>query len=412
MGSIFAHTFLVTNGSDQPTLQVVAPEELMARRKRPHRCDEADPCGNCVKRGERCVRHPPLVSRRESDNSSPPTSIPSEIAWSPTPEEPDCGPVNLLHMELLHHFEKFTQPTLIFQGIWPTMLRLAFQTGEGQPLDLSGDRLYWLSTGQRQIFFMAWPLFQSHRSVFSRVAVLQPCMALEDLVGARGLNWHRHAKGFMDLYDNPRHHGGRAAFPTSFTQVPQSPPPSSPAASTSSRSSASSASSASSPLGFHPHTARMHKVLTLWQSYKEGEQFIEGGGTPDEALTRAAYKRLVARLAIAMAYIADREGCPASSTSSQPAAGSSHPLLRREDVVRYVLTFAMLCFGPLLPLISSGDSRILVLLFHMYRAVEMLLPSDDYWWCRRRVAVMQAAIKGELRARGSDVCLRGLSEVM
>ncbi|KAK0711277.1 hypothetical protein B0H67DRAFT_646664 [Lasiosphaeris hirsuta] len=411
-------------------------------------------------------------------------SVPSEIAWPPTPEELDCGSVNLLHMELLHHFEKFTQSTLIFQGIWPTMLRLAFQSqqhsflvnamlslsaahlaylvpgdsryhrakhtlldkalhdyrealsapitadncdallggavlvhhllwcdlsfmdgqtgGGGQPLDLSGDRLYWLATGQRQIFFMAWPLFQSHKSVFSRVAVLQPCMALEDIVGTCGLNWRRYAKGFMELYDNPRYHGGRDAFPTPFNQ----PAPSSTAASTNSRS------EASPPLGFHPHTARMHKVLTLWQSYKEGEQFIKSGGAPDEALTRAAYKRLVARLAIAMAYIADRDGCPASSTFSQPDAATGHPLLRREDVVRYVMTFAMLCFGPLLPLISSGDSRILVLLFHVYRAVDKIFQTDNYWWSRRRVSVMQAAIMDELHARGLDVCLRGLGELM
>jgi hypothetical protein len=35
--SMFAHTFLVTNGNGRPTLEVVAPEETTMRKKRPHR---------------------------------------------------------------------------------------------------------------------------------------------------------------------------------------------------------------------------------------------------------------------------------------------------------------------------------------------------------------------------------------
>jgi hypothetical protein len=77
------------------------------------------------------------------------------------------------------------------------------------PLDLSGDRLYWLATGIRQIFFMAWPLFQTTQSVFMHVGMLQPCMVLEEVVDARGLNWQRFLRAFMDLYDNPRYQGGR-----------------------------------------------------------------------------------------------------------------------------------------------------------------------------------------------------------
>lgn len=36
MGSIFAHTFLVLGG-EGPSLRIVAPEETMQRKKRPHR---------------------------------------------------------------------------------------------------------------------------------------------------------------------------------------------------------------------------------------------------------------------------------------------------------------------------------------------------------------------------------------
>ena len=57
--------------------------------------------------------------------------MPREMEWSPTAVPPSVAsegvPVNLLHMELLHHFERFTMPTLCWQEVWPTMLQLAFR---------------------------------------------------------------------------------------------------------------------------------------------------------------------------------------------------------------------------------------------------------------------------------------------
>jgi hypothetical protein len=51
-------------------------------------------------------------------------SLSRELSPSPLPESD--GPVNLLHMELLHHFEQLTIPSLAFNGIWPSMIQLAF----------------------------------------------------------------------------------------------------------------------------------------------------------------------------------------------------------------------------------------------------------------------------------------------
>lgn len=75
--------------------------------------------------------------------------------------------------------------------------------------------------------------------------------------------------------------------------------------------------------------------------------------------------------------------------------------------MRYVLTFPMLCFGPLLSLISTGDSRALVLLYHVYWVVDVLLQGGEYWWCQRRTKIMLKAIREELDARGLSVCVRG-----
>lgn len=88
-------------------------------------CDEGDPCRNCIKRKEPCVRLSPPSPSRGGRESPPLTSPPSESAWCPF--EAECGPINLLHMELLHHFERYSASTLPFQEVWPKMLQLAFQ---------------------------------------------------------------------------------------------------------------------------------------------------------------------------------------------------------------------------------------------------------------------------------------------
>jgi len=302
---------------------------------------------------------------------------------------------------------------------------LSFMDGQGplaasdHPLDLSGDRLYWLSTGQRQIFFMAWPLFQRPGSIFMRVGILQPCMALSDEVDARGLNWRRYAREFENIYKNPRFHGDRSGQPslypadtssTSSFQTPPSPPLSEP--------SVCPMTAMFNPpedpvpggyYGFERPTDSSLRVSTLFEGYREGEMFVRSGGVANEMLTWAAYKRLAERVAIAMAFVADARRNGSSSTlgfQKDPVMGWYTSTFRQEDMVRYVLTFPMLCFGPLLPLISSGDSRMLVLLYHIYQVVEALLPTDQFWWCRQRVAVMKEAMREELRIRGLEVCMR------
>ena len=81
------------------------------------------------------------------------------------------------------------------------------------------------------------------------------------------------------------------------------------------------------------------------------------------------------------------------------------------ELMRYISTFPMMCFGPLLDLISAGDSRMLVVLFHVYRVVGALLAGETYWWCKKRVEVMQEVIGRELHVRGLEVCLRRAGKV-
>ncbi|KAH6849746.1 hypothetical protein B0I37DRAFT_95827 [Chaetomium sp. MPI-CAGE-AT-0009] len=162
-----------------------------------------------------------------------------------------------------------------------------------------------------------------------------------------------------------------------------------------------------------PADESQYKIMKLWQSHKEGQVYLENAGAHDEALVRTAYKRLATRVSVALAFVMDggnREEGPASKIGGGWAGSHTQTDVRSSDLVRYVTTFPMMCFGPLLGMISSGDSRMLVLLFHIYRVTGALLPGDTYWWCKRRVQVMGEAIGRELRSRGLEVCLRRQEE--
>jgi hypothetical protein len=300
---------------------------------------------------------------------------------------------------------------------------LSFMDGQGSPsadhvLDLSADRLYWLSTGQRQIFFMAWPLFQREESIFMRVGILRPCMALSDEVEARGLNWRKYARIFEEIYDNPRYQGGRGVAADSGDLESEYSGPGTPELSLLSDECPLGIFSGRPPpdMGFDLSSSSSDpslRVSTLFDSYKEGEVFVKNGGIVNEGVTRSAYKRLSERVSIAMVFLAESRrdtGCPMLGLQKDPLALFPSSTFSQGDMARYVLTFPMLCFGPLLPLISRGDSRVLLLLYHVYQMVEELLPSDRFWWCRKRSLVMRQSMMEELRARGLEVCIRHADE--
>lgn len=245
---------------------------------------------------------------------------------------------------------------------------------------------------------MAWPLFQTNESAFRDTSIIGPCMTLADEVNARGLPWQRFVRAFEALYDNPCYQGPNPTSSSPFSQPPSdASTPSSP-----DNTSPSSYLNFASTLYPPPPPAAESGALPLWESYKDGEAFVSSGGAPNEARARAAYLRLAERVAQAMAFLEDSAPGEATSCIIRDA-----DRFRSEHVVRHALTFSMFCFGPLLPLISAGDSRVLVLLYHVYQLTGKLLPGEQFWWCKKRVEVMQRLVMEELGRRGLDVCLWG-----
>ncbi|KAF5606669.1 uncharacterized protein FSUBG_5855 [Fusarium subglutinans] len=110
----FSNTILVPGTSGQaPSIQTFGALD-QPRKKRPHRKSRKG-CDACkrrkVKRNEQCFQ--------PSHISVPIPVVPKTI--DPVPW------INLMHLELFHHWDKETRPTLAFPQIWPIVLQQAFQ---------------------------------------------------------------------------------------------------------------------------------------------------------------------------------------------------------------------------------------------------------------------------------------------
>jgi hypothetical protein len=294
-----------------------------------------------------------------------------------------------------------------------TWCDLTFLDGQGaddfvsKPLDLSGDLLVLLSPGVRHIFFMAWPYLNVQQSVFGRVAMYKPCNVLEKIVESRGLDWRGVAGRFMAMYDDQRLWGSR--------KQPER-----------SSSDASSPENGETPLPVPELTAKQMTHLSnrrkLTASAEMDAEILSGllptacAGEPspdsssllpstDKFLVRASYERVVNRLAVILTFLSEISNPPATSLGGSPLTAVSYLMPQRTDIERYFLSFPLLCFGPFLDLILNGDSRALVVLYHIYRAARLLLATQDSWWATKRSAIMERFIGMELKARGLERCL-------
>lgn len=93
----------------------IAPANTTTRQ-----CNEESPCSNCRRRGERCIN--PVTGPRKSNGLRgcfpQPSGHPIVI---------DDSRINLLHLELFHHFERNVLGTLAFPEIWQKVLPWSFQ---------------------------------------------------------------------------------------------------------------------------------------------------------------------------------------------------------------------------------------------------------------------------------------------
>jgi hypothetical protein len=72
---------------------------------------------------------------------------------------------------------------------------------------------------------------------------------------------------------------------------------------------------------------------------------------------------------------------------SQPSIA---PMLQ---VASYLVSFPVLCRGFFACKVQESDPHALLLLYHFFRAVRILLPADECWWAQQRAALTENTLR-------------------
>ncbi|OHW93358.1 C6 transcription factor [Colletotrichum incanum] len=356
-------------------------------KKRKVKCDEFYPCKNCLRRNETCVP-PPKTSSPEAGDS-PPAQRPFDTS----------GPVNLLHMELFHHFQHVTIPTLCFTEIWPSVIPLAFKEEYLMTamLAVSARHLSILQPQEKIYVEAAMALLSRSCSVFSAVLdrsdKYDPLFFTAQLI--QYLTWSNLeflknenvpdspvldlsrdqlfllSSGVRVFLSRTRVHGSDSIFARSWQ------------------------SSQCDALDLIVTEQGMDRNSIVEGFMKRYDELTPGGSpsnlddretyTAEKDMERASFRNIVNTLSVILALWTYRE------TNTRPS--------ERSDLERYILAFPLFCFGPFLDMIVANDSRALLVLYHFYNTSQLLLGNNTTWWASGRMKVMSHFIKQELARR-------------
>ena len=95
------------------------------------------------------------------------------------------------------------------------------------------------------------------------------------------------------------------------------------------------------------------------------------------------YAPVITRLCLILSFLP--EARPPESISAQ---SSLFP-----ELARYILSFPVMCHGLFASMIQQSDPHALLLLYHFYRAVRILLPPGEFWWAHKRATVSETGLK-------------------
>ncbi|KXH60365.1 hypothetical protein CSAL01_05746 [Colletotrichum salicis] len=388
-------------------------------KRRKVKCDEATPCANCIRRNEPCTR--PQSSTPETTSSLSPAGTGTGPA---RPVDP-LGPVNLLHMQLLHHFQHATIPTLCFTDVWASVLPLAF-------------RAEYLMTAILAVSARHLGTLRPEHAVYGEasLALLSRSCALfgaelgrDDGAGGEGydslfftaqlihyLTWCNLefidgsddtgatldlsrdqlfllSSGVRVFLSGTRTQGKDSIFARAWEDAPCDALDKIVAEQDMDRDRIQSA------------LMDQYDKMTAESRTPTPSTGSQGTIAPEHHhhhhhsnadRQRAAFAGIVERLSVILALWQHR------ATYPQPPA--------RPDLERYVLAFPLFCFGPLLDMIVANDPRALLVLYHFYETSRLLLGGEEgegkaTWWACDRLNAMPKRIEQEMRRRGLHLLL-------
>jgi hypothetical protein len=267
-------------------------------------------------------------------------------------------------------------------------------------LDLSQDQLFLLSPGVLQVYLQGLPVFLEEDSVFLAIGRQHPRINIEEALASRGDDPVRFIQPFMKMFDDP-------GFQTSY------PGRNPPVIYESFQRTWAFLSELDVEIDQAYQSCSSMHVKALEESRDALLRLHQGDGA---ALTRQGQPgelslevqlRLPERTAFeCVARRLSPVLCCLATPSVSAEATHSPAMPRKADLQRLLFTFPVFCCVPMLQMIARGDARALILLFHFYRAVRVLLPTEEAWWAGERSRRLEATILAELQTRGYSKCMR------
>ncbi|OAG05865.1 uncharacterized protein CC84DRAFT_739156 [Paraphaeosphaeria sporulosa] len=394
-----------------------------ACKRRRVKCNEAFPCSNCVQRKEHCSRarnhiHD-RVSKRSSQNSviqQPRTPVLQHLL-------PTNARLTLTNVKLFHHFQTYTRSTLLLPGpVWHLITHLSFSFPFllHAILCISARHLSYLCRERTSHYagvastHLTYALsgFRSSLSVESSKANIDVFMATALLLQ-------------FELWANVRHLSGKEEDAGEDGGIYD---PGTDALFT------YSASLKNILLGcFEPSDVHRSSVM----------QWLVNDGTlsdavPVDAATAAQMRDLFLcerkvvpeDLSLVASTYADDPITSKQSDHQSTADNSPYtaviaaltPLLHLTQIshriysssqltssatsistriARHILCFPILSRGLFGGKIAARDPRAMLMLYHFFRAVRVLLAGDEFWWAARRAVALEQGL-GTLLGDGDE----------
>ncbi|EXK89395.1 hypothetical protein FOQG_07501 [Fusarium oxysporum f. sp. raphani 54005] len=462
----FSNTILVPGTSGQsPSLQTLGALD-QPRKKRPHRksrkgcdackrrkvkCDERVPCTNCLQRNEQCFQ-PHHIS----------VAIPIVAkAIDPAPW------INLMHLELFHHWDKETRSTLAFPQIWPVVMQQAFHEDFVMSAILCTSAMHFSSLCPHEPKYrdasghLMAKTVQLFRKNLSRPFNKQNCEALMGTaLLVNYISWFDldflHGQTKLDLSKDQLFFLTPGIIELWFRSMPIFIDQGSLFADVARHSPRFHIEQALVSWGHDPERF-VGLLMDIWDDPRyQGESGPLKSDEPtscawrlllgmenqiphaspksppaEESCEEDTHNQSLTHLKEVITDVTDKFTSPTHPAASMVLSSQSdrsvfETLLHRispllccaslvsgpmrcdmtsisADIEELFFGVPVLCSGPIARWISDGDSRILVLLCHFYRGAQILLSKERNWWGYTRSCVMERLILDELKSRGLNV---------
>lgn len=349
-----------------------------------------------------------------------PRSMPTQLLL-PNPTSTNTA-VNLGHLKLFHHFQKFTQKTLLLgPDVWSYTIQLCFQ------FDFLMDAILCIAARHLAVL-------QPHDPTYPTAATSHLCRALSQFRNALSKDLtSTHIDSFIatslllqyELWTNaditsPPEDAGEIAFDqlpkdhlftfcSSLKQVflkgisvksgqlsvilPQLRHDPRDALVRAARISCDTIDQCQSffswdrPISLDlleisfPYKRSLDSVISnVWQSH------VPRLSTDTTNPVEDGYVPVITQLCLILSFLPEARPPELVNVDSSLFSALS----------RFILSFPIACHGPYISMVQESDPHALVLLYHFYRAVRILMPLDKCWWAHTRAVASERALKAWL----------------